>query len=59
LQHEVRSTPPEWLEQGIDYSFWFSDAETGEFGGFYLWAKPWKKKFDSTRRSSLVSNSLA
>jgi hypothetical protein len=34
----VHSTPPDWLEQGIDYSFWFSNAETGEFSGFYLWA---------------------
>jgi hypothetical protein len=34
----VRSTPLEWLEQGIDYSFWFPNAETGEFGLFYLWA---------------------
>jgi hypothetical protein len=43
----VRSTLPEWLEQGIDYSFWFSNAETGEFGGFIYGQprKPWKKKF--------------
>jgi hypothetical protein len=40
----VRSTPQEWLEQGIDYSFWFSDAETGEFGGFYLWANPMEEE---------------